>query len=243
GFLSFRHGMESLVQALKAPLAKVVLGQGARHLARRDGGWRVTLTNGGTLEATNVILACPPWIAARLLEDEHPTLAAALGDFASGTLTVVNLLMRQEDVAPPTGSGFVRAGDLADTELRACTFSSHKFPYRTPDNRFLARCFFAGTAGDISDQQLAESALGTLRDLAGFGSGRPLRIRSRRLQNRLVRFDVGHQDRVRRAMEHSASVGGLFLAGNAYGGVGILDAMESGAAAARALSMHPESRT
>ena len=51
----------------------------------------------------------------------------------------------------------------------------------------------------------------------------------------MAQYAVGHQDRMKRIKEHVAALPGLWLAGNAYDGIGIPDCIRLGRQAAKRL--------
>jgi oxygen-dependent protoporphyrinogen oxidase len=63
----------------------------------------------------------------------------------------------------------------------------------------------------------------------------PLVTRVRRRARALPRVGVGHRARVGRMAAHAASLPRLALCGNAQGGVGVPECIESGARAAAAV--------
>lgn len=234
GFISFRQGMQSVVDALIVPNVHYVTGRAVCAVARQpDGRWKMSFVDGGAHFADRVVLATPPWVTRRLLAGVDAELDQCLSEFHSGSLSVLNLVVRRSDCTVPQGSGWVSAADsktraMTGSFVSACTFSSQKFPARTPDDRFLFRCFFRDTE-NTHEERVAE-AVTTLRKMVGL-RGEPLLAKSKTLCNKMVRYEVGHRARVERALRLAAELG-VGLAGAAYGGVGVIDAMRSGVVAA-----------
>ena len=81
---------------------------------------------------------------------------------------------------------------------------------------------------------MLQAVLQDLRDLLGI-SGAPLYGSVSRHPHSMPQYHVGHQQRVAHLEAMASQVPGLFLAGNAYHGVGIPDCIHSGEGAAQAM--------
>jgi len=124
---------------------------------------------------------------------------------------------------PPEGFGFL----VPRRERRrvvACTFMGTKFPFRAPENRILVRCFVSGAE---ENGALLPSVLEELRDLAGV-TGDPLFSRIYPWPRSMAQYTVGHRERISALEGRLQENAGLYLAGNAYYGVGIPDCIRMG---------------
>lgn len=231
--VTFREGMGELTEALaRAISGPLHTGAAVRTLGRSDGRWALRLADGSSLSADLVVLAIPAWAAARVIDPIDPDLAIDLAEISHAPLVSVSLAWKREDVPHPMdGTGFV-VSPRSGRAISACTWSSRKWPGRAPDGDVLIRAFLRDAS--IDDPGAVEAARRDLRDLMGI-EAEPLLARVRRRQRGLPRCGVGHQERVARMAERAASLPGLALAGNAHGGVGVPDCIESGARAASAL--------
>jgi protoporphyrinogen/coproporphyrinogen III oxidase len=117
--------------------------------------------------------------------------------------------------------------------ILACTWSSVKFPDRAPEGKVLLRVFFGGEGyrADDDDERLVQTSLSELYALMGIRTA-PELIRVRRYRDAMPSYLVGHRARVARIDGFVARHPGLELAGNAYDGVGIPDAIRRGELAA-----------
>jgi oxygen-dependent protoporphyrinogen oxidase len=84
---------------------------------------------------------------------------------------------------------------------------------------------------DQDDTAMAAGVRRELQALLGV-TGEPLLTRIHRHPRAMPQYRVGHLDRMARIAAHLAPHHGLFLAGNAYRGVGIPDCIHSGEVAA-----------
>jgi oxygen-dependent protoporphyrinogen oxidase len=242
-FVSFREGMQSLVDALVERLPEGCVRRSARvsRLSRQENGaWRVELGSRDTstpsecLEADAVCVALPASGAAALLKQLDPELAGRLAAIPYASAATINLAYRREDVPHPLdGFGFVVPA-VEKRSLLGCTFSSVKFPGRAPESHALLRAFL-GESSVASSEAAVEAAVGSdLRDLLGI-SAPPCFTVTRRHERAMPQYNVGHLDRIAEIEAAVARHPGLALAGSAYRGIGIPDCIHSGEQAAERL--------
>jgi oxygen-dependent protoporphyrinogen oxidase len=246
-FVTFVRGMSELIDALasRLPPDAVRVKQRVSGLERRDGRWRVGLTDGGALDVDRVIVATEAHGAARLIRYVDPRLAALVGEIPYASSATVSLAYRRSDVPHPLdGFGFV----VPRTEgraLLACTFSSVKYPGRAPAGCALLRAFVGGALGSATlegdDAAIARLARADLTDALGIVA-EPVLTRVHRHPASMPQYALGHLTRVE-AIEHGArALPGLALAGGAYRGVGIADCVHSGETAAEGVLEHGPAR-
>src|SRR5262249_28278977 len=122
--------------------------------------------------------------------------------------------------------------------LAACTFVGTKFPHRVPDGTTVLRCFFGGIGDEAilseSDESVIRIACEALRRILGLTSP-PVHASVSRWPKAMAQYTVGHSARVREIRDRVAKIPGLYLAGNAFEGIGIPDCIRTGRAAARAI--------
>lgn len=124
--------------------------------------------------------------------------------------------------------------------MLACTLVHNKFPHRAPENRALIRCFLGGSR----DEQILSSSHAEIieivrRELTQILElqAEPLFARVYKWKGAMAQYAVGHLERLERIDRACETIPGLFLAGNAYRGIGVPDCVRSGkGAAAKALS-------
>ena len=225
--------MEQLVRALAArlPSGAVRLGARVSDIAPREGGWRVSTSDGAAVDADAVVLAAEAHQSARVLRYTDPALAHLLEDIPYASSATVTLAYRRGDVSHPLdGFGFV-VPHAEGRPIIAATFSSVKYPGRAPDGHALLRVFvggaLAGSVLDRDDDALAATARGELAALIG-ARGEPLFTRVARYPRAMPQYHVGHLARVEAIDRCVNRHRGLALAGGAYRGVGIADCVRSG---------------
>ncbi len=239
-FRTLRGGLAQLTAELEKrirPHCRIVQARAER--VTRDGAAYSIRAGTDTLQAENVILACPAWQAGALLRPLDPPLADLLESIPYTSSVTLALGYRREDCGPiPPGFGFLVPA-RERRALVACTFVGAKFPYRVPESRVVLRCFLGGSGGeavlDASDGELLRTVRAELRQLLGWDA-EPRFTRIRRWRRAMAQYEVGHARRVAAIRELAARHPGLQLAGNAYEGIGVPDCIRTGRAAARALA-------
>jgi oxygen-dependent protoporphyrinogen oxidase len=241
-FVSFRQGMQTLVDALTAhlPAETVRLHTPVHRLQRVPAtqGWFVHLDQQPALEADAVCLSVPAPQAGQLLRDVDNTLATALQDISYASSAIVNLVCSRAQVAHPlNGMGFVVPA-IEKRALIACSFSSVKFAGRAPQDQVLLRAFVGGALQQeqlaYSDADIQRAVTDDLRQLLGL-TGEPLAMGITRHLEAMPQYHVGHLEHVAHIEALLAPYPGLGLAGNAYHGVGIPDCIQSADTAAQSL--------
>ena len=241
-FASFRHGMQTLVDALadRLPAAAVRLQTSVRSIRHNPESqrWIVSPQDGPDFEADALCLALTAPQAAHLLTDVDPELAAGLRDIPYASSAVVTLACNRADIAHPlNGMGFVVPA-VEQRNLIACSFSSIKFAGRAPDGKVLLRAFVGGALQQEQalwpDARLRDAVLQDLRLLLGL-TGTPTLCHVSRHPNAMPQYHVGHLAHVQHLEAAARRWPGLALAGNAYHGIGVPDCIRSGDEAAHGI--------
>lgn len=235
-FLSFDGGLQCLVDSLaqRLPEGVVRFRQPVRYVERTTSGWRLD----GQLDCDAIVVAVPAHAAAQLLHGVDSELTDELAAISYASSATVTLAFRREDVPHPLdGFGFV-VPHVERRALLAGTFSSFKYPGRAPAEMVLMRAFVGGALRpemlELGDAELIERVRGELGTLLGVRA-QPALARVARWPLSMPQYNVGHLARLQRIEAYRKRMGPLFLAGNAYRGVGIPDCVESGETAAEML--------
>jgi oxygen-dependent protoporphyrinogen oxidase len=234
-FLSFDRGMEVLVRAL----GKCETRLNTRVVAiEREPGFKIKTDKEEPIYADAIVLAVPAYIAASLLADLNPALAAQLNRIKYASTATINLAYRREEVRHPLdGFGFV-VPYVEKKSLIACTFSNVKFPGRAPDGHVLLRAFVGGALQPdmfaLEESEMLRRVKQDLRGLLGI-TAEPLFAKVSQWEKSMPQYEVGHLDRIAAIESELAGLPNLQLAGNAYRGAGIPDCIRSGETAAEKL--------
>jgi oxygen-dependent protoporphyrinogen oxidase len=238
-FRTLKGGLGQLVDAVAASIqGKAEVRQvRAESVERTAAGFRMKL-NGDWMESGRLVVACEAHSASILLATVDPRLAELLGTVAySSSMTVALGFDAADFAAPPVGFGFL-VPRKERRRLVACTWVGTKFSCRVPDGKIVARCFLGGMedAGvlDESDDAIIAAVTGELQEIAGVAA-RPRFTRISRWPSSMAQYTVGHPQRLAEIQARTAAIPGLYLAGNAYTGIGIPDCIRMGKSAAEAI--------
>lgn len=208
-FLTLRNGMHTLVEKLVAAMPGVTFVTGDVQAIDAGG---VKMADGG-IEAKDVVLAIPA-PAAKKLWPGSPDVKYV------STSTVSLCYPKFGDLQ---GTGFViPKGERR--KILACTWTTNKFEGRSPDEKFLVRCFVKGEGGD-------PEALAREEMRAMLGAPEPTFVRSFTWKDRNPVYEVGHERRIAEA--EATLPGWLHLAGSGFHGAGLPDCIKDGRAVAR----------
>jgi protoporphyrinogen/coproporphyrinogen III oxidase len=182
-----------------------------------------------------VIMACPAKPASELLSPISPLLAEQLGSIHYADSAVVAMLVNRAEVDPTLICFGLVIPQIEGRDSLAISFTSEKYPGRTPPDKILLRVFLGGAVRPEliheSDEQLFDRAWKDVEEL--------LKVKTRPSWHVVVRWPgampqyyVGHLDRINAMELELKTLSTLALAGNAYRGVGIPHCVRSGRQAA-----------
>jgi oxygen-dependent protoporphyrinogen oxidase len=248
-FMTLRDGLEQLPEKLSQHLDK-----GRVHLGRRVAGielapggpggtaercsrqYLIFCEGGATFDVDAIILAMPAHECGRLLSSLHPTLGGLLGEIPYSSSMTVSLGYAEgtREHLPP-GFGYL-VPRKENRRMLACTFVHRKFNHRAPEGKALLRCFLGGSHDpevlNLPDEEVVSLVRQELKEILNF-SFEPLFCRIHRWPASMAQYPVGHAERVRRIQSQLEGLPGIYLAGNAYSGIGISDCIRTGRAAAQ----------
>ena len=207
-------------------------------MERTTGGFRVRVAD-SWIEADCLVMACEAHSASPLLRGIDGRTSELLGSVPYSSSMTVALGFDAADFAhPPVGFGFL-VPRKERRRLVACTWVGTKFSHRVPDGKIVARCFLGGMgdAGVLneSDDAIAAAVTAELQEIAGI-TARPKFSRIFRWPRSMAQYPVGHAARIAELETRVAAIPGLYLAGNAYQGIGIPDCIRMGRAAAEKIA-------
>ncbi len=251
-FLTPAAGLDTLVTALEKRLrdagATLVLSDPAVAVTRSGSAFDVRLLAGESIQADAVIVATPAYAAASLLANLDSVLAAELDAIPHASTAIVTLAYRREEISHSLdGHGYV-IPRAEGSPILACTWSSRKWAKRAPEGWELIRVFI-GRAGQedvlaADDEALVAMAVNEISTRLGVTAPAAL-TRVRRWPRGMPQYLLGHPERVARIESLCGKLAGLYLAGNAFHGVGLPDCIASGerAADSAAAYLRASSRT
>jgi protoporphyrinogen/coproporphyrinogen III oxidase len=202
--------------------AETIELEGDRFLIRANGDW---------LEADQVVVALPACDASPVLRSVEPELAGHLSEIPYSSSITLSLGYRRSTFDHPlVGHGFL-VPKKERRHIFGCTWVNNKFDHRAPDNLVVLRCFLGGEALTLPDDKLLDAARSDLSRYMHL-KAEPVFHNVARWPNAMAQYTVGHEQRVKRIEDLVSRRPGLYLAGNAYHGIGIPDCVRMGHEAA-----------
>lgn len=205
--------------------------------SRATRGCRYTLfcRDGEKYLADAIVLAAPAAACARLLDTINAGASRALGSIPYTPAVTVALGYKEAPACLPPVFGFLVPRAERRT-IVACTFVHEKFKRRAPPGAALLRCFLGGAreprAAEWSEGEIVSAVKRDLKEILGIACAPDL-LRIYRRAEAMPQYRVGHGRQVLEIERLIQLTPGIFLAGNAYDGVGIPDCIRSGHAAAK----------
>lgn len=246
-FMTLKSGLSRVVAALERalPPGTVRFDCPAQAVRRRGGYWEVS-TPRGLFEADAVVAAAPAGALADAIEGLDPELSIRLREIPFVSTATTTLIYEAASFpAPPRGFGFLVPREAGST-LAAATFSSSKFPGRSPAGKVVIRAFIGGAGREESAEgpltRIEERVREELHAVLGLKDVMPAAAKTARWIKANPQYNVGHERRLERMESCLKSHPGLILAGCSYGGVGLPDCVRSGRRAA-ALASSTRSRS
>lgn len=235
---SFRHGLQTLPQALAKALGESLLTKArvtsinANNQSHAPSRFEVTLEHRGEQKkfiAATLIVAAPAYAAARMLGECAPELAALIADIPYAALASVPLgYAREQPAHDLNGFGFL-APRSAGLRMLGSVWNSSLFPHRAPEGWVCLTNFIGGAtdpeAIKLSDEELMQVVHGDLKKVLGV-TGEPRRLPITRHERAIPQYVIGHAARVAKIEAALDNRPGLWLAGNYLHGVALGDCIK-----------------
>ncbi|MHB1017688.1 MAG: protoporphyrinogen oxidase [Coriobacteriia bacterium] len=234
-FSSFREGLQFICDRMADAAGRehIRTGVGAAAIERDGDGWAVTLSTGETLQGDAVIVATEVWAAAELTAPVDAPLAGLLRTIPCSSSATAILAFSTDDCPFDLAWHGILSPMVEKRPLTGVSLMSSKWPDRAPGGTALFRGFLGGPRDEAvleaSDEELLELARTQMVKLLGIKpDARPRYSRLFRWEKGMPQYTLNHLDRVDEIERLEAQVRGFALAGNAYRGVGVPNALESG---------------
>jgi oxygen-dependent protoporphyrinogen oxidase len=226
---SFAHGMQQLSDGVAERLGdRVRLATPVRSI-HRDHEQLVVTTDDGEIRADDVVLACDPQPAGRLLAPVVRDAAEPLGAMATVPVTVLMAAYPADAFpVPPAGFGFLvpRPEHLG---ILGTLFCHSIFAGHAPDGRLLLRTMVGGArepdVAHLEDNALVDHVRAAHATLLG-ADPEPDHTWIVRWPEAIAQYTIGHRDRVG-AAEEAARGRRIHLTGSAYRGVSVNDCIRN----------------
>ncbi|MCH9022549.1 MAG: protoporphyrinogen oxidase [Planctomycetes bacterium] len=227
---SFKGGMFTLVEKLQSLLkAHLRLGCGVKRIDRVASGKFVVICEEGSTEVDRIILAVPAYVAGKLLQPLFPEVSELLTNIEYCSLAVVCHGYKTEQVGrEPDGFGFLVPPNQG-LSILGSIWTSSIFPEQAPKGEVLFRTMIGGNRVNavINKEErtlagLAHEELASIMTILGNPTYEKVFVWNKAIPQ----YTLGHQERLERVEAGLKEPGGIYLAGNAYSGVGINDVIK-----------------
>ncbi len=232
-FTTLSGGLQQLPDAIAARLnpERVKLNTRVQSIAAQGQQYNLTLADGSSILADNIIFTTPAYITADILQQLDPALATNLRNIRYVSTSTVSLAFRRSEITCDlNGFGFIVPA-AEGRKINACSWSSTKFSHRAPDDFVLMRVFIGGAfSEDLAEQDeatLIDIARQELREIMGI-TATPVLARAYQWRKSNPQYNVGHSALIGQIDQLVSAHPGLYLAGAAYRGSGIPDCIQSG---------------
>jgi oxygen-dependent protoporphyrinogen oxidase len=243
-FVTLRDGLSSLVDAIasRLPPGAVRLNSPVARIERCEKEWRVWMNDerGSSLiphpsSFHSLILAAPSPVTAKLLQPLDAGLADDLASIEHSGTAILSLGYAADQIGHPLDGMGVVVPAVESSPILAVSFSSRKYPHRSPEGKEILRVFVGGARrpelAEMDDAQLRPLVLAELSWLLEI-RGEPCYCVIAHWPGTMPQYHVGYKDLVARIESRVAALSHLQLAGNAYHGVGLPDCIHGGELAA-----------
>lgn len=234
GMWSLREGLRVLVEHLAAMLKQSpVLGAAVEQITQQDGAsprWKINVPS-EAMSADAVVLTCPAYQQAAILDDLDHELADRIGTIPYNRIAVVALGFRKADVPRPLdGFGYI-APQSTRRDVLGVQWCSSIYPGRAPEGMVLLRAMCGGwhraEVAGWDDARLVVAVRADLQQALGIHAP-PTFQQIIRWERAIPQYHLRHLERVAWIEARLARYAGLFVGGNAYYGVSLNDCTEQG---------------
>ena len=226
---TFQGGCYTLIERLAETLsAHLRLSTPCEQLEQSGDTFQVHIADGPE-EFDAVILAVPAHTAARLLEAQDVLAASLLRETPYCSMTVVCHGYRRDQIDHPLdGFGFlIPPGE--NLSILGSIWTSVIFPEQAPADSVLFRTMIGGSRNPglavLPEEKATELAHQDLAELLSIQSS-PCFVKVIRWEQAIPQYTLGHLQRLEQIEQRLSQMGRLYLAGNAYTGIGMNDVVK-----------------
>lgn len=228
---SFYDGMSTIINSLKNFLgSRLHTSSSVKGIEKRGNLYATYLDSGAAHESESVVIACPAYAAAQIVNDMDKEIADVLREIPYPPANVVCLGFRENKINTDLdGFGFL-IPKRENRKILGTLYDSSIFPNRAPEGYALLRTIVGGArASDIAlldDERLLKTVLAELSEIMGIRA-EPDFVRIYRHEKAIPQYIVGHQELLRQLNKAVSAYKGLFLTGNAYLGIGVNECIDN----------------
>ncbi|MGB5108103.1 MAG: protoporphyrinogen oxidase [Candidatus Zixiibacteriota bacterium] len=237
---SFRGGLDRIIARFHQEYEPLItMKKNATTITKEGGVFTIRFGDGSTETAMSVVIAAPSYEAAKVTGGLSRELAAALAKIPYAPIAVVCAGYRAEQVKSSVdGFGFL-VPQKENRKILGSIWTSSIFAERAPDGMIQFRTMLGGDGFhesiEMTDEQLLEAVKSDLCQIMKV-EGEPQIARMFRWKNGIPQYRVGHRKLLDTIEREISGISGLYLAGNAYYGIGLNDCVKQSHRAAQSIS-------
>ncbi|MEW6002868.1 MAG: protoporphyrinogen oxidase, partial [Nitrospirota bacterium] len=228
---SFHEGMVSIINALAAFLGdRLRIGAKVISVEKRGNNFFIHLSDNSEIEAEVVVIAAPAHTTSEMTRDLSKELSSSLREIFYPAVSVICFGYRREKIKNSLdGFGFL-VPYKEGRKILGTLWDSSIFPNRAPEGYVLLRTMLGGVrASELAMQdeaKLVNIVTDELRDIMDIRI-EPDFVRVYRHEKAIPQYSPGHAKKLTIIDEMLSRYKGLYLAGNAYRGIGVNDCIEN----------------
>lgn len=227
---SFEGGLYTLIERLGEVLKDHIhLSTELKSLTKNDNGRFSLEFEGSREECDIVILAVPTYYASEITVGLDKGLSETLAEIPYSNLAVVCQGYKIENIERPLdGFGFL-VPHSEGLNILGSIWTSVIYPEQAPDGYALFRTMLGGALNnEITKKppgEISEMAYGELKPILGFRE-KPDFEKIFIWSRAIPQYVIGHNDRVASIERYLDEIGGIYVTGNAYTGIGLNDCIK-----------------
>lgn len=233
-FISFDHGLSTLIDGIENELSEYTIMKGIQTtgIKKIEAGYQVSLSNNQMLEADYVVLSTPHQVAQQILHTKE--LDEDFNRLRNSSLISIYLGFDIPDnLLPAEGTGYI-VSENSDVRCNACTWTSRKWKHTSKNSQLLVRMFYKSSnpnfekMKNMSEEQLLEIALSDIQKSLQI-TGAPKVVEVTKWNDLMPTYHLGHAEAIESLREKmKVSYPEVLLAGCSYYGVGIGPCIKNG---------------
>jgi protoporphyrinogen/coproporphyrinogen III oxidase len=239
---SFNNGLYTIIERFHELYGEFIYSDSpVLRIIKTPQGYQVEFSGKPAETFSAVVLATPAFAAAQILRDADQQLSDLLNQIPYASLAVCGFGYCGDKRAQELdGFGFLVPRNEGKRILGSI-WTSSIFQDQAPAGQVLLRTMIGGytdpAAVQLSDNELVSAVHGELVSILGLQT-RPAFVRIFRYEKGIPQFTLGHSDRMQQIGRRLDTLPGIYLASNAYSGIGLNDCVTRALESAEKLVTH-----
>jgi oxygen-dependent protoporphyrinogen oxidase len=239
---SFNNGLYTIIERFHELYGDLIHKDSpVQRIIKTPQGYQVEFSGKPSEIFSAIVVAIPAFAAAQILRDADRQLSDLLGQIPYASLAVCGFGYSGDKRAQELdGFGFL-VPRTEGKRILGSIWTSSIFQDQAPAGQVLLRTMIGGytdpAAVQLSDNELISLVHGELTSILGLQT-RPAFVRIFRYEKGIPQFTLGHSDRMRQIDQRLDTLPGIYLASNAYSGIGLNDCVTRALESAEKLVTH-----